>query len=219
MLTQVVLVQQILLHGRDVGGHGFRTECHESQFFQHHSIVDSIVRIGAPGEWAVGVDENCRDVIGGLFLEGLDDDVAGFFFVFTVNFSWGHLPGTGNFAVEIVAVGSAIGGDAPASLCPAGCPAGVRVDDASDVGEGIVQRHMGSRVGRGLPLPFHLFSGSKGYDHHIFRFHIVVFHAGGFDNHQTFFPVHSRHIAPCKGHKTILWQFQVRFANQFFQFF
>ena len=53
MLTQVVLVQQILLHGRDVGGHGFRTECHESQFFRNRRVVDRMVRICAPGERAM----------------------------------------------------------------------------------------------------------------------------------------------------------------------
>ena len=53
MLTQVVLVQQILLHGRDVGGHGFRAECHESQFFRNRRVVDRMVRICAPGERAM----------------------------------------------------------------------------------------------------------------------------------------------------------------------
>ena len=53
MLTQVVLVQQILLHGRDVGGHGFRTECHESQCFRNRRVVDRMVRICAPGERAM----------------------------------------------------------------------------------------------------------------------------------------------------------------------
>lgn len=60
VFTQVVLVQQFLLHGRNAGIHDFGMEGHESQFFQNYGIVDSIMRIGSPREGAMAVHQNGR---------------------------------------------------------------------------------------------------------------------------------------------------------------
>lgn len=48
MLTQIVLIQQFLLHVFLTRRDGFGMESHKNQFFQHHCIMNCIVRIATP---------------------------------------------------------------------------------------------------------------------------------------------------------------------------
>ena len=118
MLAQIVLIQQFLLHGFLTGSNRLGMEGHEGQFLQNHSIVDSIVGISAPCEGAMAMNQNSGNIISGLSFEGLDNHVSGFQLILAADLFRGHLPGTGNFAVEVVAVGSAVGRNAPPSLGP-----------------------------------------------------------------------------------------------------
>ena len=74
---------------------------------------------------------------------------------------------------------------------------------ATDTWEHVVKRHMGRRIGGGLPFALHLFPGCQGYNHHILRRHAVIFHATGLDDHETIIPVNPRGISPGKGRKAI----------------
>ena len=81
-----MLVEKLLLHGFLTGGECLGVESHEGQFFQHHRVMDGIVGVGAPGEGAVGMDQDSGDVVGGFSFKGFDDDIAGFLFVCSLDF-------------------------------------------------------------------------------------------------------------------------------------
>jgi hypothetical protein len=101
----------------------FRMESHEGQLFQDNCVVYSIVGISSPSKGSVGANEDGRDIIRGLSLKSLDDDISGFFFVFASDFICDHFLGAGNLPAEVIAMGRTVGGDAAACLSPTGCPA------------------------------------------------------------------------------------------------
>ena len=63
VLAEVMFVQEFTLHRRNAGVHGFGMKCHKGQLFQNHGIVDSIMGIGSPSEWAVTIHQNSRHLI------------------------------------------------------------------------------------------------------------------------------------------------------------
>ena len=67
MLSQVVLIQQLLLHSCLVWVQLQGMEVHKGHFFQHGGIVDGLGSILTPGERAVAVYEDGGD-LGGVFV-------------------------------------------------------------------------------------------------------------------------------------------------------
>lgn len=106
MLTQVVLIQQFLLHWADTGIHDFRVEGHEKPDLPApQRYGQRCGGVGAPGERAVGVHQNGGNIVGVLALEGLDNHVAGFQLILFADFGGGHFPGAGDFPIEVVPMG------------------------------------------------------------------------------------------------------------------
>ncbi len=64
------------------------------------------------------------------------------------------------------------------------------VNNAADVGEGLVENNVCGCVGRRLPLALDDFA-VKVDNNHIFSFHNIVFDAGGLDYNETGFSVDS----------------------------
>ena len=163
-------------------------EVHERDFFQHNGVVNRLVRVLAPGKGAVAVDEDSGNRSGVFALEGLNDHIAGFFFIFACNFFRGHLARAGNFTVEIIALRRAERLDADACLRKARCPAAVRMDNTAAFRECLVAHQMRRCVAQ--RLPFSLDDLAVQIDHdHIRRRHAVIRHAGGLDDHQAALPV------------------------------
>ena len=86
MLAQIVLIQQLLLHGRKAGIEHQGVQRHKGTFLQHGCVVDGIQGIPAPGKGPVTVNQ-CGGNPGGGNLpaaEGLDDDIARLQLIFRV---------------------------------------------------------------------------------------------------------------------------------------
>src|ERR1017187_8079897 len=83
-------------------------------------------------------------------LEALDNDLAGMGFVISLDFSWGEQARARHFAIPIVSLGRAIGGNAFARLGPGGGIKTVHVNDAANLLEGAVEHKMRGSVGTGL---------------------------------------------------------------------
>ena len=67
MLTQVVLIQQFVLHRRELRRKLAREQAHIGALFQHHGIVNRIGRVFTPGE---RVENHCKEL--GLTVTGKD---------------------------------------------------------------------------------------------------------------------------------------------------
>ena len=124
-------------------------EVHKRDLFKHNGVVDRLVRVLAPGERAVVVDEHggnlCR--VDAAALEFLDDDKAGVLFIRVLDLLRRHAAGAGDLAVEIVALRGAHGVDADTGLRKAGRPAAMCVDDAADGRERPIEFYMRRCVG------------------------------------------------------------------------
>ena len=196
-------------------------EVHERDLFKHNGVVDRLVRVLAPGERAVVVDEHggnlCR--VDAAALEFLDDDKAGVLFIRVLDLLRRHAAGAGDLAVEIVALRGAHGVDAGAGLRKAGRPAAVRVDNAADGREGPVQFYVRRRVGRGLETALDALARFKTHEHDIVGGHFVIFHARRLDGDQAAFAVDGGDVAPCKGDEIVFWQGQIGFQYLLFQCF
>ena len=217
MLAQVVLIEQLLLHCAAVRAELQRMEIHEGDLLQNDRIVHGVFGIGSPGERAVAVDQHGGDSLGGLARERLDDDLAGLLLIFARDLLRRHWTGAGDLTIEVVALRRAHGDDADARLRKARCPAGVRVDDAADPGEGTVQLHMRRRVARGLPFALDDLAVQI-HDDHVPDRHAVIADAGRLDDDQTAGAVDPGDIAPGKGDETVLRQQEISLQHLTLQF-
>ena len=95
------------------------------------SIVHRVHGVRAPGKGAVGIDQHAGNGGGIAVGKGLNDHLAGLFFVLAPDLRVRHGPGTGDFAVEIIRLRRPHGWNSPARLGESGGPAGVGVDDAA----------------------------------------------------------------------------------------
>ena len=188
-------------------------EVHKRDLFEHDRVVDRLVRVLAPGERAVVVDEHggnlCR--VDAAALEFLDDDKAGVLFICVLDLLRRHAAGAGDLAVEIIALRGAHGVDAGAGLRKAGRPAAVRVDNAADGREGPVQLYVRRRVGRGLETALDAFAGLQTHEHDVVGGHLIVLHARRLDGDQAAFAVDGGDVAPGEGDKIVFWQGQIGF--------
>ena len=103
MLAEVMLVVQLLLHPGLVLAELERMEVHERDLFEDDRVMNGLVRILAPREGAMAVDEDGWNRRRILARERLDDHVAGLLFLFARCFFRGHFARTGNLSVEVVA--------------------------------------------------------------------------------------------------------------------
>ena len=116
MLSQIVLIQQFLLHGRNAWLKHYGMEVHERDLLQHHGIVDGVHGIDAPCKWTVAVYKNRWDGIRIFPLEGFLDDGPGFLLVFTFDLDFCHFSGARDLTVEIIALRCAERQDAATCL-------------------------------------------------------------------------------------------------------
>ena len=193
-------------------------EGHLGHFLQHYGVVHGIVGILAPGEGTVVFHQHGRCVVRIDFLESFHNHVARFLLIFAKNLSLLHVPRTGNILVEIIGMGGADIGDILSGLCPGGGIGAMGVYHAADVGEGLIQDHVGGRVGGGVQFSLHHFSVQV-HHHHILRFHMVVGHAAGLDHHQAALAVYGTYVTPGKQHQAVFDQIQVGLAYFLFEFF
>ena len=74
----------------------------------------------------------------------------------------------------------------------------MRVHDAADVRERLVQLHMRRRVGGGIQRALHRFARADIDEHDVLRAQHVVFDAARLDRHDTALAVDTADIAPCE---------------------
>ena len=138
------------------GLEGQRHLRHVRDAFHGDGDLDGLGNRLSPGEGGVTVDEHGGKIGGIQFVaeEALDDDVAGGPFVFAAgDFLYGHLPGDGNVAVEIVGVRRAEDRDLAAGLGEGRGVRAVRVDHTADGREGEEEPAVRGRVGGRVELP------------------------------------------------------------------
>ncbi len=135
MLTQEVLVEQGLRHRVAVAGEHLRVEGHHGDFFKHDGIVDGVQAVRSPAEGAVILDENSGHIVGidAVLLEAFYRNDTGVVLVFALDFRLGHIAGTRNLAVEIVALRRAIGAHALSGLGKDCRPARMGMHDTADM--------------------------------------------------------------------------------------
>ena len=104
MLAAEVLLDEERVHG-GVGVDGERDECHLGHLFHHHSVVDRIVGVFAPGERPMVLHQYAGGVDGVdvAFPDAVDDDDTGFFLVLC-HLAFHHVVGAGYLIMEIVGV-------------------------------------------------------------------------------------------------------------------
>ena len=151
--------------------------------------------------------------------ETLHDDVTRLQLVVAFHLSLGHVVGAGNGIVEVVGMCGADVGDVASGLCPSGCIGGVGVHDASDFGICSVEYQMGWGVGRRIQVAFHHLACFKVDHDHVAGFHGVVVDTRWLDDHQSFFTVDARDVAPGKNNEIVLHQVEVCTEYFLFQFF
>ena len=228
MLTAVVLLNEVLVHGRlvghqahvDTGGHVHIAGNigHLGHFFQHHGVVHGIVGILAPGKGAVVFHQHGGRIVRIDFLEGFHNHIARFLLIFAENLVLFHIARAGNILVEIIGMGGADVGDILSGLRPGGGIGAMGVHHAADMGESLVQDHVGGRVGGGVQFSLHHFSVQVHY-HHVFGLHVIVGHAAGLNHHQAALSVYGAYVAPGEQHQAVFYQVQVGLAYFLFQFF
>ena len=113
MLTQVVFIQQFVLHGRELRRKLAREQAHIGALFQHHGVMHRIGGVFSPGERAVRMYQYRRDLcrVQTTFFEGFNDHFASLVFILAVDLLCGHLARAGDGTVKIIGVGGAPGGE------------------------------------------------------------------------------------------------------------
>ena len=149
MLTRKMLLDEEGIH-RCVWIHAERYKCHLSDLLCHHCMIDSLVGVLAPGEWAMVLHQYSWSVDGVdvVAAETLNDYYASLFLIFG-HLSLHHVVGAGNAVMEIVGMSGTYAGDVLACLCPSGGICGVGVYDTTQFWEGTIQNKVGRGVGRG----------------------------------------------------------------------
>ena len=113
MLTQVVLIQQFVLHRRELWRKLAREQTHIGALFQYHGVMHRIGGIFSPGERAVRIAPVPPGFVPGSThapFEGFNDHFAGLVFILTVDLFCGHQARAGDGSVKIIGVSSAQAG-------------------------------------------------------------------------------------------------------------
>ena len=138
------------------------------------------------------MDQNRRNIVSRFSCKGLDDHIASFQLVRRRRSRRGHAPGAGNFAVEVVAVGSAVGRNAPA------CPGPEEVAQREWVwttlpilGKALYSATWVTVSEDGFHLPSTFSPVARLTTTMSLGSHIVIFHAAGLNDHQALLPVHA----------------------------
>ena len=134
MFAEVVAVEEGLGDACALGVEGQGVVGHLGYGFEDYGVVGGIVWVASPCERGMAVDEAGRDGqrVDFVLFEVVDDSYACLVDVAAVNGFVGEWWRAGDWAVEVVGVGSAERGDGEAGLGETGCKLGVRVDDGSD---------------------------------------------------------------------------------------
>ena len=216
-----MLIQQGLLHIRQLRRKLAAEDPHVGDFLQHDRVVHRVLRVFTPGKRAVGVHQHAGHLrrVDSLFFEGFDNHVPCFPFVLTVDLRIGHQTRAGNGAVEVVRVGGAGGRNRLARLRPDGRVTRMGMHNPADGREGLIQQAMSGRIGGGLFIAFNHFTRFDADHHHIFCGHYRVIHAGRLDHEHPFFPVNGADVAPGQGYEVMFWQRQVGFEYLTFEIF
>src|ERR1035441_6300764 len=116
VLAGKVLVEQDGLHRLELRVKTQRFTRKAGHKLKHYGILHGLRRVPAPREGAMAGDQD-RGVVPRIkLLETFDDDLAGIGFVISLDFPWGEQACARHFAVPIVCLGCAIGGNAFARL-------------------------------------------------------------------------------------------------------
>ena len=104
MLAQVVLVQQLLLHGGQAGGEGHGVEGHERYFLQHHRVVHRLVGVLAPGKGTMVLTQHRRNrnVILSPLLKFIRNEDAPYAFAVVVEEGGSGAGAAGNVAAQVL---------------------------------------------------------------------------------------------------------------------
>lgn len=182
--------------------------------FEDYGVVGGFVRVAAPAEGGVAVDEAGRDGerVDSLLLEKADDGLAGLVDVASGNGVVGERWGAGDRAVEVVGVGGAEWGNGEAGLGEAGGELGVSVDDSADGRELAVEESVGVEVGGGFEFAVDYFAVEVGDDHE-FGDEFVVVDAGGLDDDEALVAVDAAGVAEGIEDEAALDEFEVGFKD------
>ena len=144
-----MLIQQGLLHIRQLRRQLATEDPHIGDLFEHDGIMHRILRVFPPGKRAVGVHQHaghlCR--VDSLFFEGLNDHVTGFPLILAVDLRIGHQTRAGNGAVKVVRVGGAGRRDGLTRLRPDGGMARMGMHDTADGRERSIEQAVSGRIG------------------------------------------------------------------------
>src|ERR1035441_3734382 len=152
VLAGKVFVEQDGLHRLELRIKMQRFTREAGHKLKHQGILHGLRGVPTPGEGTMAGHQD-RGVVPRIkVLEALDDDLAGIGFVISLDFPWGKQARARHFAIPIVSLGRAIGGNAFARLGPGGGIKAVRVNDAVNLLEGAVEHEVRGSVGTGLTI-------------------------------------------------------------------
>ena len=149
MLTVIVFILQLLRCRLDSRVDGLGTVCHFGNLFEDNSIVNSLMRIFAPGERSVVLAKNGRN---GFYIfshpfELIDDQMAGVFLVCLVNLFRCETACTWDRSKEIIRMSRSVKRNIPSCLCPRSSLRRMGMYDTADIRILFVQFEMGWCVG------------------------------------------------------------------------
>ena len=120
---------------------------------EHAGVLERAPGGRPPGERPVTADEHARHALGVAAFERLDDHVASSLLVRPLDLGLRERARDRDLAAKVVGMGRPEGGDRPLGLRPGGRPAGVGVDDGSNLGERSVEDEVRRGVRRRLSPP------------------------------------------------------------------
>ena len=93
------------------------------------------------------------------------------------------------------------------------------VDHALDIGECLIENKVGRSVAWGVEVAFNNLAALEVDNNHILCLHLVVAHAAGLDDNETFLAIDTWDIAPGEDNEALLHQVQIGLEYFLFQFF
>ncbi len=214
MFAQKMLVEQDLIHAN------FRIQHHASEghfchLFHDYGIVNRLVSILSPGEWAMIVNQHSRNLIRIQRFKPLDDNLSGFQFIFPLNFFFCHFPGTWNLTIKVIGMSCTNCRNTFARLRPARCPFGMSMNHPTNIKELAVQFNMSWRIARWLQLAFddHAIQIKN---NHVGWLHCLIRNTTGFNHYQTILAVDCTNVSPGKNNQSVSHQIQIGLPYFFF---
>ena len=210
MFTGIMFLDQRIFQTLDLGVHEFRDVRHLAEFLEDAGMVDGLRGGGAPGEGAVTGDKRHGD-LGGVeivLLEAVDDLEAGLGLIVVADAVVGHELRAGDVGREMVRMGGAVQRNGARSLRPAHGERGVRVDDAADGRECLVQFQVGVGVAGGTEFAVGD-PAVKSDDHDVFGRKLFVVDAGGLDGEDAGLAVDAADVAERIDHEAEFRQLHV----------